>query len=127
MRPLMTVGGYPLPDPSEYIPGTADFVDGARNLEAEFVGAVVGQPKSRVELNYRFLHAQVWSDILKQFNRRVEGRFVASCTFFDQDFNDWRTTDMYVSDRTSQGMFWRDPNDGNVRGWRGCRLALIEV
>ena len=47
-------------------------------------------------------------------------------TFFDQSAGDWVTKTMYVSDR-SAGMWRRDPETGDVMGWTGCKLSLVEV
>jgi len=128
MRALVTIGGFAMPEPAQYIPSTGDAVDGARNLNNNFIGSAVGDgSKSKIEVEYRWLSAATWSSVLARFNRRVGGKFVATVTFYDQDIANWRTTDMYVSDRTSSGMFRRNPDGGDVMGWLGCRLALVEA
>lgn len=55
------------------------------------------------------------------------GAFTNPVTFFNQDTNDWETREMYVSDKTA-GMFFRNlDGTGEVKGFKECRIALVEV
>jgi len=126
---MLTIGIVALPDPADdgYSANTATFVDGARNLEGNFVGATIGDDKAKVECTWKFLETKIWADVLKQFNRKVGGKFVSSVTYFSQDTGDWETCDMYISDRSAGNAFIRDKRTGIPRGWQNCRLALIQV
>lgn len=126
-RALVTVGSYSLPEPSTYIGLTATMVDSGRNLEGKTVGAVVRDDVAKVEMTWKFLSASEWSNILKLFKISSGGKFYNTVTFFDQTENGWVTREMYVSDRTSGGMFRRDPNTGEVIGWVEPKLSLVEV
>lgn len=126
LRALVTVGGVALPEPSEYNSTTATLVDSARNAEGVMIGSVIRDDVAKVEMTWRYLTASQWSAINKLFNRSFGGKFINSVTYFDQDRNEYTTKNMYVSDRTS-GMFRRNPKNGDVMGWLGSRLALIEV
>lgn len=125
MRPLVTVAGHPIPEPSTYNATTSTAVDSGRNTKAEWIGAVIRDDMGKVECTWKFISAESWAEILALFSIKRGGSFVNSVTFFSQDTNDWETRDMYVSDRTA-GMFLRR-DDGSVRGYLGARLALIEV
>lgn len=125
MRPLVTIAGTAIPDPSEYNGTASDTVDGARNTKAEFVGGMVREDMAKVEMTWKFISAEDWSKILKLFVTKFGGSFVNDVTFFNQVTNDWETRKMYPSDRTA-GIFLRLEN-GSVRGYTGARLALIEV
>lgn len=125
MRPMLSINGHNIPEPSTYNATTSDTVDGARNTEAVFIGAVIRSDMAKVDANWNYISAENWAYILKLFNPKYGGSFVNSVTFFNQVTNDWETRDMYPSDRTA-GIFLRRP-DGSIRGYKGARLALIEV
>lgn len=125
MRPLLTVGSKSVPEPSTYNGTTSDTVDGARNTEAVFIGAVIRYDMAKVEATWNFISAEDWAYILKLFNPKFGGAFINSVTFFNQVTNDWETRDMYPSDRTA-GIFLRR-EDGSIRGYQNARLALVEV
>lgn len=125
-RALITVGGVPLPEPSEYGGNTSTVVDSARNVGGYFIGSVVRDDVAKVEASWRFLTVEQWADINKLFKRSVGGKFINTVTFFDQTTGDYATRQLYVSDR-SASMFRRDPIDGRVMGWVGPRLALVEI
>lgn len=125
MRPLVTVAGVAIPDPSEYNATTSTTVDSARNAEGVFVGAVVREDMAKVEMTWKFISAADWSKILKLFSKKYGGNFINQVTFFNQDTNDWETRKMYVSDRTSS-IFLRHA-DGSIKGYVNPRIALIEV
>lgn len=126
LKPLVTVGGTALPEPSEYSGNTATLVDSARNLEGRVTGAVVRDDVGKVELGWRYLTAKQWADVNRLFKESAGGHFYNDVTFFDQSAGDWVTKTMYVSDR-SAGMWRRDPETGDVMGWTGCKLSLVEV
>lgn len=125
MRPLVTIAGTPIPDPSTYNATTSTVVDSARNVQGKMVGSVIRDSMAKIECTWRYLSAEDWSYVLKLFNMSLGGNFFNSVTFYNQDTNDWETRDFYISDKTA-GMFLRR-DDGTVRGWTDCRIALIEI
>lgn len=125
MRPLVSIAGVDIPDPSEYNATTSTTVDSARNVQGMFVGSVVREDMAKVEMTWKFISADKWSKILKLFSKKHGGNFINSVTFFNQDTNGWETRQMYVSDRTSS-IFLRN-GDGTIKGYVNPRIALIEV
>lgn len=125
-RALVKIGKYELPEPATYSANTSDLVDSARNVQGVMVGSVVRSNVSKIELTWRYLTAEQWSDILKCFRSSSGGKFINLVEFYDQSVAGWVTKEMYVSDRSS-GMWRRDPETGNVMGWTECSLSLIEV
>ena len=123
-RALVSVRGYDFPEPSTYSGNTSTLVDSSRNVEGKFVGSVIRDDVSKVEISWKYLTIEQWRDILQCFTGK--DKFVNTVTFFDQSKGDWVTKEMYVNDRKA-GMWRRDPNNGNVLGWADCSLALIEV
>lgn len=125
MRPLVTIGNFPVPEPSTYSSTTATIVDSARNVNGVQIGAIVRDGVAKIELNWNFISAAEWASLLKQFDIKRGGLFYNSVTFFNQDTNDWETKTCYVSDRTAN-IFLR-AKDGSIRGYTNARLSLIEV
>lgn len=119
---LVTVNGTALPEPSSYEATTSTIVDSGRNAQGKVVGAVVRHDVAKVSLSWNYLTAAKWATVLSLFTRN----FYCSVRFLNQATNTYETRQMYVSDRTS-GMWRRSPNSGNVMGWAGCKLALVEV
>lgn len=125
MRALVTIAGHPIPDPSTYNSTTSTVVDSGRNAEAKWIGSVIRDSMAKIEMDWKFITAEDWSNIVKLFSEKHGGSFVNSVTFYCQDTNSWETRDMYVSDRTSSVFLRRD--DGSIRGYLNPRIALIEV
>ena len=126
MRALVSIGNYDLPEPSEYSGTVATLVDSARNSKGEVVGAVIREDVAKVELTWNFITPDKWAEMLQKFSSNYGGSFYNSVTFFLDLTNDWETRTMYVSDRTNGGVFVRNP-DGSIKGYKGARLALVEV
>lgn len=125
-RPLVTVAGVELPAPSTYSGITSTLVDSARNVKGFMVGAVIRDDIAKIEMTWKFLTTEQWSMINKLFKQSDGGSFINSVTFFDQTEGDWITRNMYVNDRKA-GIYLREPITGNIKGWTGCALNLIEV
>lgn len=125
MRPLVTIGNFPVPEPSTYSSTTATIVDSARNVNGVQIGAIVRDGVAKIELNWNFISAAEWASLLERFDIKRGGSFYNSVTFFNQDTNDWETKTCYVSDRTAN-IFLR-AKDGSIRGYTNARLSLIEV
>lgn len=125
-KSLVTVGDFPLPEPSSYSGNTSTLVDSARNLNGVMIGSVIRDDVAKVELSWKYLTVKQWSDIQKCFKSSTGGKFINSVTFFDQSEGDFITRQMYISDRKA-GLWRRDPKNGDVMGWTDCSLSLVEV
>ncbi len=123
---LVMVAGVALPEPSEYSGNTSTLVDSARNIEGRMIGSVIRDDVAKVELKWKYLTVKQWADINTLFKRSAGGEFINSVTFFDQAAGTYVTRDMYVGDRKA-GMWRRHPETGEVMGWTGCAMSLIEV
>lgn len=124
-RPLCTVAGVAIPEPSKYSGTTSTVVDSARNANAVMIGTVIRDDIGKVEMSWKFITVKDWSKILKLFSIKQGGSFINSVTFFCQDTGDWETRKMYVNDRKAN-VFLRDKS-GNIRGYTDASLNLIEV
>jgi hypothetical protein len=122
MTALVTVSGVPLPEPSEYSGNTSTIVDSGRNVSGYVIGSVVRHDVAKVELKWRYLTVAQWASVLSLFSHN----FYNSVTFFNQATGSYTTRQMYVSDRKA-GMWRRHPETGEVMGWTGCSLSLVEV
>lgn len=125
MRRMVSIGDYDVPEPSEYSATTATIVDSARNVEGYVIGAVVRENVAKVSMTWKVIKTQEWADLLAKFDSTRGGSFYNDVTFFCQDTNTWETRRMYVSDRVAN-VFLRDKN-GNIRGYTGATMALVEV
>ena len=122
MEALVTIGGYELPEPSTYNAVTSTVVDSARNVKGVMVGSVVRSDIAKVELTWRYLTVAQWATVLSLFTND----FINDVRFFNQSTGHYETRTMYVSDRNAAA-FRRDPNTGELLGWTGCSLSLVEV
>ena len=122
MEALVTIGGYELPEPSSYNAITSTIVDSARNVEGKVVGSVVRHDVAKIELSWKYLTAQQWASILSLFTNN----FYNDVRFMNQATNNYDVRTMYVSDR-SAGMWRRHPETGDIMGYTGCSLSLVEV
>ena len=125
-KALVTVGEFDFPEPSTYKGNTSTLVDSARNTQGKMVGSVIRDDVGKVEITWNYLTVKQWADILKCFSIARGGKFINNVTFFCQDIGEWTTREMYVSDRNAD-MFRRDPKTGDVLGYKGCSLSLVEV
>ena len=126
IRALVTVGNFEFPEPSKYSGNTATIVDSARNAQGYTVGAVIRDDIGKVEMSWNYLTVKQWADILKCFSIARGGNFYNNVTFFCQDTGDWTTRQMYVSDRKAE-VFRRHPETGEILGYTGASLSLVEV
>lgn len=122
MAALVSIGGFDFPEPSSYNATTATIVDSARNVSGRVVGSVVRSDVAKIELSWKYLTAQQWATILSLFTNS----FYNDVRFLNQATNSYTTRTMYVSDR-SAAMWRRDPETGEVMGYTGCSLSLVEV
>lgn len=126
-RALVTVGTTDLPTPSTYVALTADLVDAGRNTQGVTVGAVIRSDVAKIEMTWRALTPQAWSDMLKLFDPKFGGSFENPVTFYNQSIADWETRTMYVSDRTTGGAYRVDPSTGIPVVWQACSIKLVEA
>lgn len=119
---LITVDGVAWPEPSEYSANTSTIVDSGRNVQGKVVGAVIRSGVSKIEVKWRYLTAQQWASVIGPFDTN----FYVSVRFYDQSSAGYVTKQMYVSDRKA-GMWRRHPETGEIMGWTGCSLSLVEV
>ena len=126
IKALVTVGNYEFPEPSAYSGNTSTLVDSGRNTEGKFVGTVIRDDVSKVEISWKYLTVEQWARIQRCFRQSAGGKFINLVTFFDQSVGGWVTKEMYVNDRKA-GLWRRDPNSGDVLGWTDCSLSLIEA
>lgn len=122
MAALVSIGGFEFPEPSTYNATTSTIVDSARNIQGRVVGSVVRNDVAKIEMTWKYLPAYQWAQILSLFTKS----FYNDVTFLNQATNQYTTRTMYVSDR-SAAMWRRNPNTGDVMGYTGCSLSLIEV
>ena len=122
MAALVSIGGFDFPEPSAYNATTSTIVDSGRNVQGKVVGAVVRHDVAKIELSWKYLTAYQWSQILSLFTNS----FYNEVTFLNQATNSYTTRTMYVGDR-SAGMWRRNPQTGEVMGYTGASLSLIEV
>jgi hypothetical protein len=125
-KALVSVGGFDFPEPSTYKGNTSTLVDSARNVKGKMVGTVIRDDVGKVEMSWNFLTVKQWADILKCFSIARGGKFINSVEFFCQDIGDWTTREMYVGDRNAD-VFRRDPKTGEVLGYTGASISLVEV
>ena len=124
-RPLVTVAGVAIPEPSTYSATTATVVDSARNAEGYMVGAVIRDDIGKISMTWNFITVENWAKIMALFSTAKGGSFTNPVTFFCQDSGTWETREMYVNDRTANVFLRR--SDGSIRGYTQAALNLIEV
>ena len=122
MEALVSIGGYNLPEPSSYSAVTSTIVDSARNVNGRVVGSVVRPDVAKVELSWKYLTVQQWANVLSLFT----SSFYNDVRFFNQATGHYEVRTMYVSDR-SAAAWRRHPETGEMMGWTGCSLSLVEV
>ena len=122
MAALVSIGGFNFPEPSTYNATTSTIVDSGRNVQGRVVGAVIRHDVAKIELSWKYLTAYQWSQILSLFTNS----FYNEVTFLNQVTNSYTTRTMYVGDRNA-GMWRRDPRTGDVLGYTGASISLIEV
>jgi hypothetical protein len=101
-------------------------VDGGRNTEGNFVGAVVGDDKLKIECSFNVLKPTEMMNLLKIFDRKQGGRFVNTFRVFDPRVNDFVYLDMYVGDRSGTP-YLVNPNTMRPSFWKDVQANLIQV
>ncbi len=119
---LVSIGEFEFPEPSTYNATTSTIVDSARNVSGYVIGAVVRHDVAKIEMSWKYLTADQWANILSLFTNS----FYNDVRFLNQTTNSYTKRTMYVSDRNA-AMWRRDPETGEVMGYTGCSLSLVEV
>jgi hypothetical protein len=82
----------------------------------------VGRDQAKVELQWRVLSPEKWSEMLKIFDEN----FTFRIRYFDMMANDWVTRVFYVGDRTARP-YMVDANTGRPRFWLDCQANVIDT
>ncbi len=122
MRPLVSVNGHGLPEPSGYNAQTSVLVDSGRNLQGRVIASVIRYDVAKVELSWEFLTARQWAEVLSCFSHS----FHNEVEFYNPGAAGWETRTMYAGDAKA-GMYKRHPKTGEVVGFSGCSVSFVEV
>ena len=96
-------------------------VSDGKNAYGEFVGRRVGRDQDKIDgLQWSFLDAKTWSDILKEFDA-----FVATVRFPDMKTGTWKTERMYPGNRTAT-FAEIDPVTELPTRYKNCKVNLID-
>ena len=99
----------------------ATMVDTARTQDGVVRGEVIGSV-SKVELTWKVLTPQKWSELLNFF----EKHFYFNCEYLDMVTNTYKTRKFYVGDRTAQP-FIIDTNTGIPKYYLNCKANIVGV
>lgn len=95
-------------------------VNAGRNANGEFIGDKVGRDQYKLDsLQWKYLSAQTWSSILKEFSG-----FVVLAKIPDMVNNAWLTIRMYPGDRSAVPCEWG--SDGLPVRYKDCKVNLID-
>lgn len=124
MSAFITVNGvqFPWPDHDNGLQTTSTLVTSGYNANGVLVGQQIGRTKSKIELQWNVLDAQVWASMLQQFRSSP----VAAISYYDMEQGVIVTRQMQVSDRTAQPLRV-DPNTGAWLTAQQCKLTLTDT
>jgi len=98
----------------------ATYVTDGKNANGEFIGDRVGRDQYKVNnLQWKFLDAVTWSEMLKEF-----GAFVVTARIPDMVNNGWITLQMYPGNRTAVPV--TTGTDGLPTMYRDCKVNIID-
>lgn len=117
---LVTVGGVALPTPSSYTALNVDIVDSGRNAQGVIVSNVIRHDVAKIEITWNFLTISEWAGVCSLFKTN----FINSVRFLNQSSGAYETRNFYVGDRQPEGLM---AVGGIVKGWKNCKLSLMEV
>ena len=101
--------------------GTYTTVSDARNTNGVFIGDQIGRNQAKIELQWAFLSADEWRDILSI----IKTNFVNPVEYFDQEEGRRITRRMYAGDRTATP-YCIDEN-GKVTLYKDCAVNFIDT
>lgn len=118
---IITINGKPFPSPdvgANFVVATN--VSQGKNGLGEFVGQKVGRDQHKVDnLQWKFLDAKTWSDMLKEFDK-----FVVIARIPDMVNNDWITIRMYPGNRTAKPVEF--DKTGLPTRYQDCKVNIID-
>lgn len=119
---FITINGKEFPSPDTGLELLiATYVTDGKNAKGEFIGDKVGRDQYKINaLQWRFLDAATWSDMLKEFSS-----FVVTARIFDMVNNDWITLQMYPGNRTAKPVDEAGP-DGKPSMLMDCKVNIID-
>lgn len=121
---FITVAGvkFPYPNKESGLQTQSTLVDGGLNSYGVFIGQRVGRDKSKVELQWYSMPAQIWANLLQLF----QANFVNTVEYYDMAAGKVISRRMYVNDRTAQPKKI-DPHTGEWITAKNCKLNLIDT
>ncbi|MCB7320773.1 hypothetical protein [Lacrimispora sp. 210928-DFI.3.58] len=118
---IITINGreFPAPDVGGKLV-VATNVSQGKNAYGEFVGQKVGRDQYKFDsLQWKFLDAKTWSDMLKEFKN-----FVVIARIPDMVNNDWITIQMYPGNRTAEPIEFDAA--GMPTKYKNCKVNIVD-
>lgn len=110
---------FPAPDIGANLIVATNVNDG-KNADGEFVGQKVGRDQYKIDgLQWKFLDAETWSKILKEFDS-----FVVTAKIPDMVNNQFLTIRMYPGNRTATPIEFDE--DGLPTKYKNCKVNLVD-
>lgn len=119
----------PTPSYSSGVQTVSTMVDSGRNADGAVIGSQVGRDIAKIELQWAYLTALQWSNVLLAFKKNESlgyAGFYVYVRYFDMVDNAIVIRKFYVGDRKATP-FRVDTSTYNVLSWRDCTLNLIDV
>ena len=118
---VITINGRDFPSPDvgmELL--IATYVTDGKNANGEFIGDRVGRDQYKLNnLQWKFLDAATWSEMLKEFSA-----FVVTARIPDMVNNAWITLQMYPGNRTAVPVLIG--TDGMPTMYRDCKVNIVD-
>ncbi len=118
---VITINGreFPAPDVGGTLLVATNVSDG-KNALGEFIGQRVGRDQYKFEnLQWKFLDAETWSSILKEFEK-----FVVTARIPDMVNNRFMTIRMYPGNRTATPVEFAP--DGLPTMYKDCKVNIVD-
>lgn len=121
---FITVAGvrFPYPNKESGLQTQTTLVNGGLNSQGVFIGQRIGRDKSKIELQWYSMDAQIWAALLQLFQQN----FVNPVEYYDMVKGQVIIRNMYVNDRTARpGRI--NPQTGEWITAKDCKLNLIDT
>ena len=118
---VITINGkeFPSPDVGGRLVVSTN-VSSGKNASGEFVGQKVGRDQYKFDaLQWKFLDAETWSTMLKEFDQ-----FVVTARIPDMVNNRWMTIRMYPGNRTATPVEF--DAGGLPTRYKDCKVNLVD-
>lgn len=112
---------FPYPDADSGLQTISTLVNSARTADGVMRGEKVGRDLAKVELAWRILPAQQWSQMLQLFDN-----FYVDVKYVDMVTNDWKIRKFYVGDRSARP-FMIDPATNKPKYYTDCKANVVDV